>query len=146
MANLEETCTTMLLSDDPVDEDGFGGHQRLAGSIFNMISKEKVGKSIAIRGSWGSGKSTIIKLIRKLAGESQESNIKVIVFDAWEHEGDSLRRTFLEFLLSALDDVKWIKATDWETLKQNLSRKRNSKKLHQYHSFLKVGSIWLVLL
>ena len=96
---MTEKCPTKLLDDLPADKDAFGGHQKVAETIANMIENEDGGKAIALIGSWGSGKSTVIKMLKnrlcpKVVDE-KEWNKMVFVFDAWAHSGDVLRKTFL---------------------------------------------------
>ncbi len=87
-----------LLTDIPVDKDEFGAHDLLAESISQLVEKESGGKAVAIEGGWGAGKSTIIELLRAKLDTKEMSSTKVFVFDAWSHEGDPLRRVFLESL------------------------------------------------
>ena len=56
--------TVNLLTDLPVDKDDFGGHDRVANAIVELIQNENGGKSIALTGHWGSGKSSIVKMIK----------------------------------------------------------------------------------
>jgi len=111
-------CPTRLLDDLPADHDAFGSHshQRVAEAIADLIkTEEEGGKAIALIGPWGSGKSTVVKLLKKnLEEESGKKEIKVFVFDAWAHKGDPLRRSFLEELVSFLRKEGWAKPKQWE--------------------------------
>jgi len=93
-----------LLDDLPVDEDAFGGHRRIAMALIDLIRRENGGKAIALEGSWGSGKSSVIRMLEKEISASDDvrgdDDTNVLVFDAWSHEGDPLRRVFLEELTS----------------------------------------------
>ena len=91
-------CTTHLLPDHPAQTDAFGSHDRVASGIADLVSSGDGGKSIALTGSWGSGKSTVVELLKL-----KDSPTKIFVFNAWTHEGDPLRRTFLEQLINFLD-------------------------------------------
>ena len=95
-----------LLSDDPELEDGFGTHEPIAEAIAKLICNEKTGgKCIGIEGTWGSGKSTIVNLLKR---KLKEKNKRVCNFDAWAHQGDPLRVVFYKELLRCLEveDVK----------------------------------------
>lgn len=90
--------TIHLLPDEPTTQDAFGTHSRVATAVAELIATEKPGKAIAVIGAWGSGKSSVLHMVRaRLAGVAD-----VFIFDAWTHEGDPLRRTFLETLINFL--------------------------------------------
>ncbi len=84
---------THLLDDIPSSRDELGAHERVAGALADLVDRESGGKAVAIEGSWGSGKSTIVEILRQRFPE------RVFVFDAWSHEGDPLRRAFLNELI-----------------------------------------------
>jgi hypothetical protein len=89
-------CRTVLLDDSPADTDSFGPHGRVANAIADMIQTSIGGRAVALEGTWGAGKSTVIQLLRsKMPGQ-------VVIFDAWAHSGDPLRRAFLEQLVEDL--------------------------------------------
>lgn len=90
--------TVHLLPDEPTTQDAFGTHSRVATAVAELIATEKPGKALAVIGAWGSGKSSVLHMVRaRLAGVAD-----VFIFDAWTHEGDPLRRTFLETLINFL--------------------------------------------
>ena len=86
-----------LLREEVASQDAFSQktHEHIADSIVSLIENEKGGTTIGLEGSWGSGKSTVISLMT-----AKLSDVKVFIFDAWAHEGDCLRRVFLESLLT----------------------------------------------
>jgi len=90
--------TIHLLPDEPTTQDEFGTHSRVATAIAGLIVTEKPGKAIAVIGAWGSGKSSVLHMVRARLADVAD----VFVFDAWTHEGDPLRRTFLETLINFL--------------------------------------------
>lgn len=71
-------------------------HKRVAVALAEVIRSSDAGMTIGLEGEWGSGKSTAIKLLQHELGEEAD----LFLFDAWAHEGDALRRSFLESLLS----------------------------------------------
>ncbi|WP_282939912.1 P-loop NTPase fold protein [Paenibacillus sp. RC67] len=115
----QKKCKTLFLEDVPTVSNDFAAHNRLSKTIINVIQTEEVSKTIALTGQWGSGKSSIISIMRK----ETDSNIKFVEFDAWEHEGNLLRRSFLETLLDSLEYGKWIKGEDWKETRTRLSKK-----------------------
>lgn len=104
---MAEKVKVELLPDMPVDEDAFGGHKRVAAAIAELVENEDGGKAIALEGGWGSGKSSIVRMLEtrfakvKAQGHQdgdRSKDTRILVFDAWSHEGDPLRRVFLEEL------------------------------------------------
>ena len=123
--NDQRSCPTYLIPDAPNQEDQFGAHRRLANAIADLIlsKEEKGGKTIGIEGNYGSGKSTVVNLLEKLLKPNKE--IAVIFIDAWAHEGDPLRRTFLESIIKSLRDKEgWIKNDEWIKREAELARRR----------------------
>ncbi|MEM2493569.1 MAG: P-loop NTPase fold protein [Nitrososphaerota archaeon] len=132
------------LSDYPSETDAFGPHQRIAERLFNLIRNEKRGHPIALIGPWGSGKSTIIRLLRRRAeGDPQ---ILIFVFDAWEHEGDPLRRAFLESLAEALVEHEWIKSEDKEEILKPLRVREQRMRATSQHIFTVWGALFSLTL
>lgn len=92
-----------LLTDDATSIDEFN-HSKISDSIGKIILNEDFGKSMALTGTWGSGKSSIVSMLKT----TLKDDCKVFIFDAWAHEGDPLRRTFLESLINYLNSINWV--------------------------------------
>ena len=120
-----QTCSTRLIADLPATEDEFGPHKRVAQTLAELFkSSSEDGKTVALEGGWGSGKSTVVGLLRsELEGNDL---IKVSLFDAWSHQRDPLRRTFLETLIDSLGG--WLRDPDkWVQKREEMSgRVRNT--------------------
>jgi len=101
--NKKELYTFHLLREEAVDADLFEHktHEHVAETLLGLIKNQKGGVTVGLEGSWGSGKSTVISIFKKLAG-LDGNNTFVVQFDTWAHEGDPLRRIFLEHLLDEL--------------------------------------------
>ena len=84
-----------LLREEAEDRDAFKNHthENVADALAVLIERERGGLTIGLEGSWGGGKSTVLKILRRKLTKSY-----FFFFDAWAHEGDSLRRVFLESL------------------------------------------------
>lgn len=88
------------------EEDSFG-FDPLAKAVADSISKMEIpdGTVIAVNGPWGSGKSSLINLIRwHLSGESKEDRLKIVDFRCWWFRGEeALTLAFFQELYSALN-------------------------------------------
>lgn len=121
---MKSKCPTKLLLDLPANEDAFGPHERIAEAIEYLIVNEDGGKSIALTGPWGSGKSTVVSLLKELFQDGNRSpKCEVFVFDAWSHQGDPLRRSFLERLIDFLVEKRWVDSKHWHQEKEKLSKR-----------------------
>ena len=118
MTSPKTKCVTRFLSDMPTSEDKFA-HNSIAESIISTIQDEQGGKCIGVIGSWGSGKSSILRIV----SNNIPKTTKMFVFDAWAHQGDPLRRSILEELIDHLINSGWINKEKWEQDKLLLSGK-----------------------
>lgn len=109
-----DACTTNFLSDDPTTEDRFGSRQPLAEALVDIFHSVPGGKTIGLVGAWGSGKSSVIRAAQEQLEESAggDADYQLVTFDAWSHEGDPLRRAFLETLEKRLNTCEWLGDTD----------------------------------
>lgn len=85
-----------LLSDHPEKEDAFGAHSAIARSLAELILHNDEGRCVALQGSWGSGKSTVLNMLRN----NLEGKAEVFEFDTWSNQGDPLRFSFLDAFAS----------------------------------------------
>ncbi len=133
-------CKTVLLPDVPEKTDSFNGaHVRLANSIVQLIETEDGGKTIGLEGTWGSGKSTIINLLKKEL--LQNANNSIVLFDAWAHQGDPLRRTFLETIAKHLIEKEWVNKEDWENELEILAKRKQVTKTTSSPSLTTLGTL-----
>ena len=118
-----DKCPTVFVPDLPAQSDSFEtnkAYKRVVSAIVDVVtSPVNYGMSIGVEGSWGAGKTTIINLLRDKLQESPVSDqgkesICLIAFDAWAHEGDPLRLTFLETLRDGLVAEGWINKANWD--------------------------------
>ena len=139
----KSVCVTRIIPDTPPQKDRFEGdaHQNLALAIKEIIDNENGGKTIGLEGEWGSGKSTIIHF---LIANLDKQNNSVFLFDAWAHEGDPLRRTFLERLIVHLRDIKWISDNKAEIIINRLSGKQITSNVINKPKLSKIGIIAVI--
>jgi hypothetical protein len=86
----------VFLRDEPAPEDSFGAHQKVADAIAVTMTCNPAIRTIGIVGPWGSGKSTVVRLLEQALLERPEGKPPVFTFDAWLHHGEPVRRAFLE--------------------------------------------------
>ncbi|HID38881.1 MAG TPA: hypothetical protein EYP36_05140, partial [Calditrichaeota bacterium] len=138
-----------LLRDESVDTDSFEDktHEGIAESILKLITTEEKGISIGLEGPWGSGKSTVVSILKRKL-EKKNSGIPLIQFDAWAHEGDPLRRIFLESLIDEFSDE--VKSYDVASnakkelgeLKEKIAHRQKATKIKTMRTTTALGK-WL---
>ncbi len=94
-------------NDSPIetpDDDRYGitpFARSIAKSIINMAAPE--GTTIALHGSWGSGKSSAVNLIRSALDDMRNDGLVVTEFKGWWYRGDeTLALAFLQDLHATL--------------------------------------------
>ncbi|MBO9590397.1 P-loop NTPase fold protein [Devosia sp.] len=104
--------TTHLLPDLPVENDEFGPHKKLALELEQLVraraADSYVPHSIALLGDWGSGKSSVVRMLRAALQDNDSdggSKVETFLYDAWAHEGDGLRRAFLDSMRTRFDTL-----------------------------------------
>lgn len=118
----------ILLEDTPALEDefatssGLGPHKRVATAITNLVATEKGGKVIGLEGGWGAGKSTVANFVRRDLDDID--NFEVLSFDAWAHEGDPLRRTYLEAIIDRFQELSWVDKEQWDKVLDTIANRR----------------------
>lgn len=92
-----------FINNAPCGEDLFEGksQQKIAANICNIIKTEKNSNIIGIDGGWGSGKSNLVKQVENILSPE---GYHFFIYDAWGHQEDLQRRSFLEELTDYLTD------------------------------------------
>lgn len=104
-----------FIQDEPAEQDFFQTHTRLANAIAIAIRTNPKTRVIGLLGKWGSGKSTVIRyLTDQLQSSAEGSNIRVFTYDAWLHQHDPVRRSFLENLFEYLIANGHAKREEWK--------------------------------
>lgn len=90
-----------LLNECVAQEDSYknGTHQKIADTLHHLIESNNDAITIGLEGEWGTGKSTVINLLEKKFNNGSNDKTLFFKFDAWSHDGDPLRITFLEKLM-----------------------------------------------
>lgn len=162
-----------FISNLPCGEDYTEGRsqERLAVAIAEHITsadgknEAQIPRIIGLKGEWGTGKSNVIKILDKPNEELQKAHnvlkrIKdeyhIFEYDAWGHQEDLQRRSFLETLTSKLMEEGFLseseKVKSWETekkitwkekMEELLAHKRvtNNKSIPVFNG----GALWAAL-
>lgn len=94
-----------------IDKFEGGSADRVAEAIKNHINlfkeTDKIPKIIGLDGQWGSGKSNVIRIL----SNKLEDRFNIFEYDAWGHQEDLQRRSFIETMTTDLIDKKILKGT-----------------------------------
>ncbi len=98
---MAEKIKFKFLKDVPLTntEEGVFGfyHGNVAPALQEILENESCVHTIGLFSRWGTGKSTVIEMIRN------DLEYPLFVFDAWKYQNDSLRRIFLIKLVEFLN-------------------------------------------
>ena len=143
-----KVCPTRLIEDSPANEDLFsvddgdiGPHERVAQAIADLVKSDELGgKMIGLEGGWGAGKTTVVNLLQKQLGK--DNDITIFSFDAWAHEGDPLRRTYLESIIKCFKDKKdWVDQDIWDKTLEKLTKRLRTTTTDTTHKITTFGKI-----
>lgn len=90
-----------FIIDDPAGVDALKSHAPLARAMAGVVRRGKA-RLIGLLGDWGSGKSTIMRLLETELAKSSPP-VLWFPFDAWRHQSDPQRRAFLENLITLVE-------------------------------------------
>lgn len=131
-----------ILDETVSDSDLFQDktHEKVADSLFELIDSSDKGVTIGLEGGWGAGKSTVINLLRSKFGKAKgKTKTLFFLFDAWAHDGDPLRRIFLESLINEIDPKK--DDENLKSLKQEISGRKKTVEVKTKKSASKLGGL-----
>lgn len=114
-ATTEEAKALQFIKDAAAETDSFGTHDRVAKAVASVIQTHDDLKVIGLVGRWGSGKSTVVHLIQKWLDKDTDKKTHFFIYDAWRHQSDPPRRSFLETLVNFLKlsgDAQWKQRLD----------------------------------
>jgi hypothetical protein len=129
-----------VLQEQVASEDLFEDktHEKVADTLNRLITNTEKGLTIGLEGGWGSGKSTVINLLRKKLDCKSEKTL-FFAFDAWAHDGDPLRKIFLESLISSIDPDE--KNNKLNILRNEVSARKKTVVVKTEKSASKLGKI-----
>lgn len=83
----QSTSATTILTDEPISGP-MNDIKRYSESVTDIIKHSTPSFSVGIYGDWGSGKTTLMKMIENKLRENNNS-ILTIWFDAWQYENEA---------------------------------------------------------
>lgn len=93
---LELESLANFLPDAPLEKETYDaarfGHNGVAETLRAIVKRCEAPFTIALYGSWGTGKSSVVGLLK---GCLEKDDIPTIVVDVWKYQDDPLRRTVL---------------------------------------------------
>jgi hypothetical protein len=115
-----------FIKNTPCGDDLFEGksQQKIAANICNIIKTEKGCNIIGIDGGWGSGKSNLVKQVQNILSPE---GYHFFIYDAWGHQEDLQRRSFLEELTENLTQENLVKDVWKLKLKRLLSKVKETE-------------------
>ena len=118
-----------LLSNAPLGEDLFEGKSQelIADAIVEQLEQNANQRDpdlhhqmIGIEGSWGSGKSNLVEIVKKkLTEKNQKTTFHFFTYDVWGHQEDLQRKAILEELVNNLVENKVIVSSTEENHDHN---------------------------
>ncbi|MGH7158356.1 MAG: KAP family P-loop NTPase fold protein [Candidatus Saccharimonadales bacterium] len=115
-----------FIKDEPAGKNNGGTfdfyHNSIAPALAKILKDKSSPHTVGLFGSWGTGKSTIIELLK----DDKTLDAPIFVFDAWKYQQeDSLRRIFLTDLVEFVNNNPEIKCQiSLEDLEVQLYRSR----------------------
>lgn len=149
MKNNEEIKYPRFISNQPCCDDLFEGHSHttIANNIAELLIENKNCNIIGIDGSWGSGKSNLVKLVEKSIQNNKENKKKFqfFIYDAWGLQNDAQRRSIMENITSYLINHNSKFNSDYwnKRLVELLTKSRTTgaKITKELNAFVKVSSV-----
>ena len=136
-----------ILTDDAriVDSLEDKTHQKIAEHLYELITDEETpGLTIGIEGKWGSGKSTIIGILNEKL--KTLSDTFVFYIDTWAHEGDHLRRVFLEKFIDAIKNkIGQDEVEELDKIENSVCNRTITKIITNTAKINKLGTILTIL-
>ena len=124
--NLKGFFMYKSFSDTPADEDKFKIESYVTG-LSKFIKKCDTPLTFAIQGDWGTGKTSIMRQIKKQLEEPKDRKVKTIFFNTWQYSQFDMGNDLAVSLISDL--IKELSADDQKELLGKVAKNLFSKGL-----------------
>lgn len=136
-----------ILTDEAKTEDLLEDktHQKIAEHLYDLITDDETpGLTVGIEGKWGSGKSTVIGILNEKL--KSLSDTFVFYIDTWAHEGDHLRRVFLEKFIDAIKNkIGQDEVEELDKIENSVCNRTITKTITNTAKINKLGTILTIL-
>lgn len=143
--------TATIIFDVPAATDAFGGrgHERSARALAESIRQLAARRdgAIGLEGSWGAGKSTVIKLATESLNEGGSIPLfSVFEFDLWTHHSSDFRRAFLEEFVNWSEKKSHISSAEADENRSIIRNRTKSVDTKSFKSYSILGAALVILL
>jgi uncharacterized protein YjbI with pentapeptide repeats len=125
----DKNKTIKIIIDEPAKE-GALDFQYYSKNLANIIRETPPQFAVGIFGKWGSGKTTLMKMIKQELDDKDSDKILTVWFDAWRYEREKYLAVipFLRQIRIALENdlVKNRKTSRWNVLRKDLNKTFNA--------------------
>lgn len=137
-----------LIGDEPSKQDAFSGqgHKRSAKALAVALEDlSNTNSLIGLEGEWGSGKSTVIELVK---GEiNKNERLHFFCFDLWSHQPDVFKLAFLEEFIAwaALPEQNLLTKEEAQKFQNRISDKIVTTRVENKREY-KLSAVLFILL
>jgi hypothetical protein len=116
-----------IITDEPTLEDALD-FDRYSQELADIIMNSTPRFTIGIFGGWGTGKTTLMKMIEKKLKDNNHNDILVVWFDAWKYEKEKYLAIvpFIRTIKIALENSPNSKSERWNKVRQGLGQMFNA--------------------
>jgi hypothetical protein len=126
-----------LLDDNPTTDDALGFGESVD-ALVQVVAGARRPLTIGVFGGWGSGKTSLMKMVQARLQLEAKTNVKTVWFNAWKYDGkEAIWNALIQTIFLAMkEDLSTVEESRREAFRQRLLHV--SKELAKYAA--KVGT------